>query len=56
MKQIYPEIGAEPETGVVFGKEWWICGACRELMVVTGNEIPDKCPYCGMKVKKGADE
>lgn len=48
-----PFEGIEPETGVVLGERWYICGFCMELVCKTGESLPDKCPHCGTKIKKG---
>ena len=53
MKTFNQMTGVEPETGVVLGVTWLICGFCMELVCEKGSEIPDKCPYCGTKIKKG---
>jgi len=45
--------GVEPETGIVNGTPWWICGFCMELMGEKEKNCPDKCPHCGIKIKKG---
>ena len=46
--------GIMPETGVVHGEPWLICGFCMELVCQMSQKWPDKCPHCGMKIRKGA--
>lgn len=45
--------GVMPETGIIHGESWWICGFCMELICETEMALPDKCPHCGTRIKKG---
>lgn len=33
------------------GSKWICCGHCEEPIVKLGNEIPQKCPYCGANMR-----
>ena len=53
MDSMKPYEGIEPEKGIVLGERWYICGFCMELVCKTDERLPDKCPHCGTKIKKG---
>ena len=48
--------GVELETGVVLDETWLICGFCMELICKKEEICPEKCPHCGMKIKKGVEK
>ena len=35
------------------GSKWICCGRCEEPIVKLGDEIPQKCTYCGADVIEG---